>query len=79
MKLHDKLERVSAFRDIDAYLNLLHEDFTVTFHKSGNSFSKEEWASMVTGMLAYEKFIHESVTPRPPLKLTKDVKPIPLS
>ena len=60
MKLHDKLERVIANRDIDAYLNLLHEDFTVTFHKSGNSFSKEEWASMVTGMLANKKFIHES-------------------
>ena len=60
MKLHDKLERVIANRDIDAYLNLLHEEFTVTFHKSGNSFSKEEWASMVIGMLANEKFIHES-------------------
>ena len=60
MKLHDKLGRAIANRDIDAYLNLLHEDFTVIFHKSGNSFSKEEWASMVTGMLANEKFIHES-------------------
>ena len=60
MKLHDKLEQAIANRDIDAYLNLLHEDFTVTFHKSGNSFSKEEWASMVTGMFANEKFIHES-------------------
>jgi len=60
MKLHNKLERAIANRDIDAYLNLLHEDFTVTFHKSGNSFSKEEWASMVTGTLANEKFIHES-------------------
>ena len=36
------------------------EEFTVTFHKSGNSFSKEVWASMVTGMMANEKFIHES-------------------
>ena len=60
MALHEKLKRIVADRDIDAYLNLLHEEFTVTFHKSGNSFSKEEWASMVTGMLADEKFIHES-------------------
>ena len=60
MKLHDKLEQTIANRDVDAYLDLLHEDFTVTFHKSGNSFSKEEWASMVTEMLANEKFIHES-------------------
>jgi len=60
MKLHDKLEQAITNRDMAAYLNLLHEDFTVTFHKSGNSFSKEEWASMVAGMLANEKFIHES-------------------
>ena len=60
MKLHDKLERIIANRDVDAYLSLLHDEFTVTFHKSGNSFSKEEWAPMVTGMLGNEKFIHES-------------------
>ena len=60
MTLHDKLNQAVNNRDIDAYLDLLHEDFTVTFHKSGNSFSKAEWASMVTGMLANEKFIHES-------------------
>ena len=60
MTLHYKLVQAVNNRDIDAYLNLLHEEFTVTFHKSGNSFSKEEWASMATGMLADEKFIHES-------------------
>ena len=60
MKLHDKLEQAIINRDIDAYLDLLHDDFIVTFHKSGNSFSKEEWATMVIGMLANEKFIHES-------------------
>ena len=60
MKLHNKLERAIANRDINAYLNLLHEDFTVAFHKSGNSLSKEEWVSMVAGMLANEKFINKS-------------------
>ena len=51
MTLHDKLVQAVNNRDIDAYLNLLHEEFTVTFHKSGNSLSKEEWASMATEML----------------------------
>ena len=37
-------------RDLSAYLDILHDDFTVVFHKSGNSFSKEEWSSMVAGM-----------------------------
>ena len=39
---------------------MLHDDFTVTFHKSGNSFSKEEWSSMVAGMFDNEKFVFES-------------------
>ena len=60
MRLHDKLAQAITNREIDAYLNLLHDDFVVTFHKSGNSFSKEEWTSMVTGMLTNEKFVHES-------------------
>ena len=32
MKPHVKPERVIVDRDVDAYLNLLHEDFTVSFH-----------------------------------------------
>ena len=39
---------------------MLHDDFTVIFHKSGNSFDKEQWSSMVTGMMANEKFVQES-------------------
>ena len=40
MGLHDKLELAIANRDMDAFLNLLHEDFTVTFHKSAKFFLK---------------------------------------
>lgn len=60
MSVHEKLTRFMADRDVDAYLNLLHEDFTVVFHKSGNRFGKEEWASMVRDMMANDKFIQES-------------------
>jgi hypothetical protein len=38
----------------------LHEDFVAVFHKTGNRFSKTEWAQMVTGMLANDKFIQDS-------------------
>ena len=38
MSLYDKLTQLMAKRDVDAYLDLLHEDFTVVFHTSGNSF-----------------------------------------
>ena len=58
--LHEQLSNTIADRNLEKYLDLLHEEFTVTFHKSGNSFSKKEWESMVKGMLANEKFIHES-------------------
>jgi len=60
MTMFDKLNQTMLDRDVGAYLNLLHEDFTVVFHKSGNSFNKEEWTEMVTGMMANDKFIQES-------------------
>ena len=60
MTLYEQLNQTMLNRDVDTYLSLLHDDFTVVFHKSGNSFSKQEWAEMVTGMMANEKFIQES-------------------
>lgn len=60
MTLYNKLNQTMVDRDVDRYLELLHEDFTVVFHKSGNSFSKEEWAGMVREMMANDKFIQES-------------------
>ena len=49
-----------ADRDVNRYLDLLHDDFTVVFHKSGNSFNKDKWSSMVTGMMGNDKFVQES-------------------
>ena len=60
MSLHKKLMQICYDRDLSSYLDLLHDDFTVTFHKSGNSFSKEDWSPMVAGMFENEKFIFES-------------------
>ena len=60
MGLYNSYKQAMEENDVTAYLSLLHDDFTVTFHKSGNTFSKEEWASMVTGMMANDKFIQES-------------------
>jgi len=60
MSLNDKLNQSMSDRNVDDYLDLLHKDFVVTFHKSGDTFSKTEWASMVTGMMENEKFIRES-------------------
>ena len=60
MSLYADYKQAMDNKDLEAYLALLHDDFTVVFHKSGNSFSKEEWSSMVAGMMANEKFIQES-------------------
>ena len=35
MSLHEKLNKCMADRDVNSYLDLLHDDFTVVFHKSG--------------------------------------------
>lgn len=35
MSLFNKLKQSMADRNVDDYLTLLHEDFVVTFHKSG--------------------------------------------
>lgn len=60
MTLYQHYKRAMDDSDLDAYLALLHDDFTVTFHKSGNTFSKSEWTEMVTGMMANDKFVQES-------------------
>ena len=60
MALYKDLKKAMDESDVHAYLALLHDDFTVTFHKSGNSFTKSEWSEMVTGMMANDKFIQES-------------------
>ena len=60
MGLYNSYKQAMEENDVTAYLSLLHDDFKVVFHKSGNTFSKEEWASMVTDMMANDKFIQES-------------------
>ena len=56
MGIYDQLNATMADRDTKAYLDLLHEDCVFVFHKSGNEFSKSEWAEMVTGMMANAQF-----------------------
>jgi hypothetical protein len=60
MAIYEKLNNTMLNRDVDAYQDMLHEDFTVVFHKSGNSFGKEDWIEMVRGMMANDRFVQES-------------------
>ena len=60
MTMFDKLNQTMSDRDVNAYLDLVHEDAVFVFHKTGNEFSKSDWAGMVTGMMANDKFIQDS-------------------
>ena len=60
MTIYNQLNASMANRDLKGYLDLVHEDCVFVFHKSGNQFSKSEWAEMVTGMMANDKFIQET-------------------
>jgi hypothetical protein len=60
MAMYDKLQKTMEARDLNAYLDLLHEDAIFVFHKSASEFTKSEWAAMVAGMLANDKFVQES-------------------
>ena len=60
MSLHKKLIQTCNQRDLKSYLDMLHDDFPVKYHKSRNSFSQEEWSSLVSGMFDNEKFVFES-------------------
>ena len=60
MSLYKKLEQVMSDRNVEAYIDLIHEDAEIIFHKSGNRFSKSEWVSMVGGMMSNPKFVNDA-------------------
>ena len=60
MTVYDKLHKVMEDRNVEGYVDLIHENAEIIFHKSGNSFDKSEWASMVAGMMGNPKFVSDS-------------------
>ena len=58
MTLYKKLNQTMLDRDADAYAELLHDDFTVIFHKSGNSFTpKIELSSSISLTVLFWRLI----------------------
>ena len=60
MTIYQRLLDAERKKDVERYIDLFHQEAEIVFHKSGNAFSKTEWASMVADMLANPKFINES-------------------
>ena len=49
MAIFEKLSAAMAKKDFNAYMELMHEDAVVVFHKSGGKFSKVQWGEMCRG------------------------------
>jgi hypothetical protein len=60
MSLYQKLTKVRDDRDVEGYVALIHEDAEIVFHKSGNKFTKTEWADMVVGTMGNPKFVTDA-------------------
>ena len=60
MTVYDKLHKVMEDRNVEGYVDLIHENAEIIFHKSGSRFDKSEWASMVAGMMGNPKFLSDS-------------------
>jgi hypothetical protein len=60
MSIYDILTKALSDRDIDAYAEIVHKDAVIVFHKSGKTFSKTEWISMVSSIIDNPKFIYDS-------------------
>ena len=52
MTIFEKLSAAMAKKDFHAYMELIHEDAVIVFHKSGNKFSKVQLGEMAEGMFA---------------------------
>ena len=51
MSLYEKMKTASENRDVDAWLECIHDDFVFVRHQTGAEMNKEEWTPMVTAMM----------------------------
>ena len=55
MSLYEKLKTASENRDVEAYLDCIHDNFVFVRHQSGAELSKDEWIPMLTAMMQSDK------------------------
>ena len=51
MSLYETMKAASDNRDVEAWLDCIHDDFVFVRHQTGAEMSKEEWTPMVTAMM----------------------------
>tara|TARA_R110000803_G_C11769107_1_gene295018 strand:- start:128 stop:454 length:327 start_codon:yes stop_codon:yes gene_type:complete len=57
MSIYERLSSSLEHRDVDTYVDLLHEEGTFVFHKSGAQYNKAEWSELASGALRNEGFV----------------------
>ncbi|MCV2873459.1 nuclear transport factor 2 family protein [Defluviimonas sp. WL0050] len=55
MALYQMLDKAMEARDAEAYIDLMHDDFTFVRHQSGETMGKAAMAEMVRRMMASDK------------------------
>ena len=50
MSTYEKMVKSFEDNNLDAYLDLLHQDYVFVRHQSGQEVSKKDWTPTVTGM-----------------------------
>ncbi|MDP6189849.1 MAG: nuclear transport factor 2 family protein [Gammaproteobacteria bacterium] len=53
--LYEALQTAMHNKDMDAYANLLHDDFVFVRHQSGTEINKQDWLVAAKGMMASDK------------------------
>ena len=51
MSLYEKMKAASDNRDVEAWLDCIHDDFVFVRHQTVAVLCKEEWTPMVTAMM----------------------------
>lgn len=51
MGLYEKMEKATADRDAEAYIDLMHDDFQFVRHQTGTTMNREESAEMIRAMM----------------------------
>jgi len=49
MSVYEKISAARKNMDLEAWVNLLHEDYTFVRHQSNTTLSREEWIPMIKG------------------------------
>ena len=53
MTLYNSLKIATENRNVDAYLELLHDDFVFVRHQTGTEVSKSEWTPTLRAMMEH--------------------------